>query len=81
MYRDALELNFQDGKIKAVELIHFSDNFHVQIPPNLIIPFILGYRTREELEQFNHDFRYEAKWQYLIDVLFPKMKSFIYPLY
>ncbi len=80
-YRETLELRFVKGEIKEVNLMRTSDINHINIPPNLIIPFILGYRTREDLLQYNHDFLYEKKWEFLIDVLFPKMKSFIYPIY
>ena len=82
MYRETLEFNFINGKIKDVKLLPYSiENSIIRIPPNLIIPLILGYRSREELSQYNHDFSYDKKHELLIDLLFPKKDSFIYHIY
>ena len=82
IYRKTLELQILEGKIGKVTLIPSKgEESHVRIPPNLTIPFVLGYRTREDLLQFHHDFSCQKKWEALIDVLFPRMKSFLYPIF
>ena len=79
MYREALELKIIKGEIKDINIIESQgDNSHFRIPPNLVIPFFLGYLTREELMRYNHDVSCLQKWENLIDILFPKMKSFLY---
>ncbi len=82
LYRKTLALNFINGKIKEVEVLDESiENNLIRIPPNLVVPLILGYYSREELSQHHHDLLYEKRHELLIDILFPKMNSFIYSNY
>ncbi len=82
LYRVAIELNFIDGKIKNIDLVQFSRNDgFLRIPPNLFIPLVLGYYSREDLVHHHHDFLYNKKNEHLIDVMFPKVDSFIYTIY
>lgn len=81
LYREAFELRFEGGRLTAVESPGFSDRGGVRIPPPLAAPLLLGYRSREELAQAHHDVSVWGEWQHLVDVLFPKMASFIYTIY
>ena len=81
VYREALELRIEQGEIKEINTIESQgETSHLQIPPNLVVPFFLGYRSREDLIQYNHDVRclQDKKCEKLIDTLFPKMTSFFY---
>ena len=81
LYREAFELRFREGRLSEVVPLGFSDQGGTRIPPLLLAPLVLGYRSREELAQARHDFSVWGEWQPLIDVLFPKMASFLYTVY
>lgn len=81
LYREAFELRFKGGKLIAVESLGFSDRGGIRIPPPLAAPLLLGYRSREELAQAHHDVSVWGEWRHLVDVLFPKVASFIYTIY
>jgi hypothetical protein len=81
LYREAFELRFERGKLTSVEALSFSDRAGIRIPPPLAVPLLLGYRSREELTQAHHDMSVWAEWRHLVDVLFPKVASFIYTIY
>ncbi len=81
LYREAFELRFEGGKLMAVESLGFSDQAGLRIPPLLVAPLLLGYRSREELAQAHHDVSVWTEWRYLLDVLCPKVASFIYTIY
>ena len=81
MYHESIELKIEKGEIKEIKIVQSQgETSHFRIPPNLVVPFFLGYRNREDLIQYNHDVRclQEQRWEKLIDILFPKMSSFLY---
>jgi hypothetical protein len=81
LYREAFELRFEGGRLAAVEPLGFSDRGGIRIPPLLLAPLLLGYRDREELARAHHDVSISGEWQHLVDILFPKVTSFIHTIY
>jgi hypothetical protein len=81
LYREAFELHFEGGKLVSVNAIGFSNEGEIRLPPNLLAPLILGYRSREELRQMYPDVGVWGQSQQLVDVIFPKLDSFIYTNY
>jgi hypothetical protein len=81
LYREAFELHFQGGRLNAVEPLGFSDRGGVRVPPLLAAPLLLGWRSREELAHIRPDLSVSREWQHLVDILFPKVDSFIYTVY
>jgi predicted acetyltransferase len=81
LYREAFELHFEGGKLLAVNNIGFSDGGEIRIPPMQFTQLVLGYRTHEELRQNYPDVAVWGQARALVDVLFPKMDSFIYSIY
>jgi len=79
-YREAVALNFVDGKIKKVQKLDSADG-SICVPPRAAVPLVLGYRSREELGDSWPDLSMPPKEAYLIDILFPKMASHIYTTY
>lgn len=82
LYREAFELHFEAGKLRAVDAVGFkpwegSNN----VPPNVFVPLVLGYRSREELHACYPDVNVWGRGAALFDVLFPKTRSFIYTQY
>jgi hypothetical protein len=81
LYREAFELQFRAGKLSEVVALGFSEQGGIRTPPLLLAPLVFGYRSREELAQAHHDFSVWGERQYLVDVLFAKMSSFLYTIY
>ncbi len=81
MYRQAFDLCFEGGKLAAVAALGFSDRTDIRLPPPLAAPLLLGYRSYEALAQVYSDVSVRREWQYLVDVLFPTVASFIYTIY
>ena len=81
LYREAFELGFVAGKLTGVKAVGFRDGGDIRLPPPLLAPLVLGYRSCAELAQVYPDVRCWGQAQYLIDVLFPKVAAFIYPVY
>lgn len=81
LYHEAFELHFEGGELTAVESLGFSERAGIRIPPSLVAPLLLGYRSREELAQAHHDVSVWGEWRHLVDVMFPKLTSFIYTIY
>lgn len=78
LYREAFDLHFDHGKLLSVNSIGFSERGEINIPPLLFAPLLLGYRSREELSAMYPDVSCWSRSQPLVDVLFPKLASFIY---
>jgi len=81
LYREAFELRFEEGKLAAVEALGFRGGAQVRMPPLLLAPLLLGYRSRKELAQAYHDFSAGGEWGHVVDVLFPKVSSYVYTIY
>jgi hypothetical protein len=81
LYRVAFEINFQEGKLVDVQALGFCDRGEIRVPPLLAAPLLLGWRSREELRFVRPDLSVSREWQYLVDILFPKVDSFIYTIY
>ncbi len=82
LYQNALKMTIKKGKIKEIKIIPSTDkSSNMSIPPNLLIPLVFGYRSREELEKYNHDFTCDKQWGLFVDILLPKLNSFIYSIF
>jgi hypothetical protein len=82
LYREAFDLRFQEGRLAAIEPLGFvDDRADLRLPPLLAAPLILGYRSREELAGAYHDIFAGGEANYLVDILFPKVPSFLYTVY
>jgi predicted N-acetyltransferase YhbS len=77
LYRGGVELDFVQGKLRAVSAVRNVERGEINVPPNLLAPLVLGWRSREELRAFYPDFGAYGSSGVLVDVLFPKMQAFI----
>jgi hypothetical protein len=81
LYREAFELRFKGGKLLAVKSVGFRDGGDIRLPPLLLAPLLLGYKSRQELAQNYPDVSAWGEGQLLADTLFPKLNAFIYTVY
>lgn len=81
LYREAYDLEFVAGQLRAVNAVGYRDGGSIRIPPMAFTPLLLGDRTREELAACYPDVSIWGQAAHLIDVLFPKMSGFIYTGY
>lgn len=81
LYREAFELHFDGGNLAGVEKLGFREEGEFRLPPNLLVPLVLGWRTREQLAAFYPDVSVWGQTAELVDVLFPRVESFIFAGY
>lgn len=81
LYREAVELRFEDGKLSQVQAVGFREWGDINLPPLLLAPLVLGYRSREELEHMYPDVGMRGEAKFLADVLFPRLDAFLFTIY
>ncbi len=81
LYRETILLRFGAGKLGKVTRLGFTDGEPVCVPPLQFVPLVLGFRTIAELEASYPDVRVAPGWRMLVDVLFPKVESFLCTTY
>jgi hypothetical protein len=81
LYRAAFALEWRDGKLGGVEPLDPAAEAGIRIPPDAFVPLVLGYRSLAEIAACWHDVRVEDDAAALGDALFPRRRSFIYPIY
>jgi predicted acetyltransferase len=81
LYREAFELRFENGKLRSVQSIGFTNKGEIKLPPLLLAPLLLGYQSREELSRMYPDINIYPQFQHLVDVMFPKLEGFIFTIY
>ncbi|MCC6801147.1 MAG: hypothetical protein IT325_13615, partial [Anaerolineae bacterium] len=81
LYREAFALRFEDGTLRAVESVGFTEDGTIKLPPTLLPALVLGHRDRHALRAAYPDFAAWGQAGYLLDVLFPPMRSFLYTIY
>jgi predicted acetyltransferase len=84
LYRSSLRMVFELGSLRRVERTESSDwrdGAALAMPPQLLVPLVLGYRTMDELNSTWHDFRPSRSEVPLLRILFPQVRSFFFTLY
>jgi hypothetical protein len=81
LYRHVFDLHFEAGRLAAVRPPVSGAAGVVRLPPGLLAPLLLGYRSLSELTQAYHDVSAGGLAPALVDVLFPRMPSFLYSIY
>jgi GNAT superfamily N-acetyltransferase len=82
-YRGGLRLQFEKGKLTAVEPWRpptFGDEAKAGCPPLVFLQLLLSYRSLAELRSFFPDVWAEDSAALLLDTLFPKQPSWVQPL-
>lgn len=81
LYREAYEVRFENGTLRAVECVGFRDEGAIKLPPNLLPKLVLGWKDRHALRAMYPDVSIWGEAGQLVDVLFPPMRSFLYTAY
>lgn len=81
LYRSGVELDFNQGKLRAVNALAKPDYSPITILPNLLASLVLGWRSVEELAPFYPDLSIYGTSRVLFNTLFPRMQSFINTIY
>jgi predicted acetyltransferase len=71
----------KDGKIKDIQNIDRGERGPIGLNPLAFVQLMVGYKNRQELEETVPDVRIAVSHRHLIDVLFPKMPSYIHSAY
>lgn len=81
LYRTSIDLRFEAGRL-VVGAHEATDPFSIiRMPPPLLAPLVMGYRTFDELARVSHDVSAGGPGGSLAGVLFPMMQSFLYTTY
>jgi predicted acetyltransferase len=81
LYRYTIQITFENGMVTSVQRFDTSEDRVIRFNPVVFVQLLLGYRSREELETVYPDFLVKPGYKSLVDVLFPKMPSFIHTNY
>jgi predicted acetyltransferase len=76
-YRYTVQLTAEDGAITDVQRLETGEARSIRSSPLVFTQLLFGYRSREELETIYPDFMVHPSHKNLVDVLFPKMPSYI----
>lgn len=76
-----IQLTARDGRIVDIQKTEAGDRSPVGLNPEVFVQLLLGYRSRQELEIAFPDVRIDVSHRFLIDVLFPKLPSYIHSAY
>jgi len=79
LYSDTIELAFEKGRLVDVRSLGPLEGGPVCLPWWAAWQLWLGHRSREEMTSWYADARVDAALQPLVDVLFPKRESWIFP--
>ncbi len=80
-YRYTVLLTIEKGAITNIQRLEGGENTVARFNPTVFTQLLLGYRSREELEGIYPDFIVRPSHKGLIDVLFPKLQSYIHTVY
>jgi hypothetical protein len=69
------------GKITDIQKIERGERSPIGINPFTFTQLLTGYKSRRELEEAVPDVRISVSHRHQIDVLFPKMPSYIHSAY
>jgi predicted N-acetyltransferase YhbS len=79
--RYTVEVSVEDGVIPNIQKSESNEDRTIGLNPLVFTQLLLGHRSRNELEMIYPDFGIRQSHKHLIDVLFPKLLSYIHSAY
>jgi len=80
-YRYTVQVTLENGTIKDIEGLKNCEDRTIRFNPFVFTQLLLGYRSREELQKIYPDFLVRPSHRHLVDILFPKLPSYIHTAY
>ncbi|MEX1158111.1 MAG: hypothetical protein WEC79_04195, partial [Thermomicrobiales bacterium] len=81
-YRSGVRLTFKDGKLASVTSEHMEYSVAASFPDLSFLQLLFGYRSLAELDAWYPDCRIRTnEARVLLDALFPKQPSFVWPVW
>lgn len=81
LYRQAFALRFADGRLVAVAPPVPDAQADLRLPPPLLAPLLLGYRSLAELNHMYPDAFVSGPSRALSETLFPRLRAWFYQQY
>jgi hypothetical protein len=81
LYRETFTLRFEAGRLTSVTPVPPVRSAHLRLPPPLLAPLLLGHRTLDEIGHMYPDASAAADARPLVDVLFPRLRAWLYQQY
>jgi hypothetical protein len=79
--RYTVQIIVENGVISDIRKLDSNEDRTIGLNPLVFTQLLLGHRSREELEAAYPDFGIHPSHKHLIDVLFPKLPSYIHSTY
>ncbi len=79
--RFAIQVTVKNGKIADIRKTSNTDWSPIGLNPTAFVQLLTGHRSRQQLEEVVPDIRIAQSHRNLMDTLFPKMPSYIHPVY
>lgn len=79
--RYTVQMIVENGTITDIQRLETNEDRTIGLNPLVFIQLLLGYRSRDELEMIYPDFRIRSSHKHLIDVLFPRLSSYIHAMF
>jgi predicted acetyltransferase len=80
-YRYTIQMTTENGAITKIQRLDMCEDRNMRFNPLVFVQLLLGYRSREELETVYPDFIVKTSHKPLVDVLFPRLPSYIHTDY
>jgi predicted acetyltransferase len=76
-----IRMTLKDGEVTDVQRIESGERSPLGFNPLVFVKLLLGDQSRDELESAYPDCRVDASCKHLVDVLFPRLPSYIHSAY
>lgn len=80
-YRFTVQMVIEDGVVSNVQRLETNEDRTIRASPLVFTQMLFAHRSREELQRIYPDFMVRPSHQHLVDVLFPKLPSYIHCAY
>jgi hypothetical protein len=81
LYRQTVVLRFAGGRLAEVADVGFRERGPIAFPPLQFIPLVFGHRTAQEQKLAYPDVFVAPAYRLLVDVLFPRVPSYLCTTY
>lgn len=79
--RYVIQTSIENGMITEIQRLETGESCPIGLNPLVFTQLLLGHRNRHELEMNYPDFHVQDTHKQLVDVLFPKLPSYIHDAY